>query len=139
MIIASRIVRRRAHALLVGLVLLVLSVGAAAAQTVRLTIDYGNGATKQFADLPWSQGATVLGAMNAAKARPPGLAFAYSGSGTYAFLTTIDGLANEGTGAGRKNWQFLVNGTYANRGFAVYQLKPEDEITWRFAIAAPTQ
>ena len=74
--------------------------------TVRLVVDYGDGVTKTIAQLPWAKGSTVLDVMNAAKNRPHGISFEYTGSGAASFLTRIDDLANQG--GGKKNWQLWV-------------------------------
>jgi hypothetical protein len=107
---------------------------AAQAHTVRLVIDYGDGTQKIFTDLPWSKGVTAFDIMNAAQNHPHKITFSYSGSGTTAFLTDIDGQGNEGGGAGKKNWLFWVNTSFADRSFGVYELMPMDVVTWRFAI-----
>jgi hypothetical protein len=99
--------------------------------TVRLVVDYGDGVIKTITGLPWSKGSTVLDVMNAAKDRPHGITFSYTGSGASAFLTRIDGVANEG-GGGRKNWQLWVNTSYADRSFGVYEVQPLDVVFWRF-------
>jgi hypothetical protein len=133
-------ISRRSAAVLVAAGLLLiggLAPQRAAAQTgsatVRLVIDYGDGTIKTFADLPWSKGATVLDVMNAAKARPRGITFSHRGSGATAFLREIDGVASQGGGVGKKNWQLWVNTAYADRSFAVYQVQALDVIFWRFA------
>jgi hypothetical protein len=99
--------------------------------TVRLVVDYGDGVIKTITALPWSKGSTVLDVMNAAKDHPHGITFSYTGSGASAFLTRIDGVANEG-GGGRKNWQLWVNTSYADRSFGVYEVQPLDVVFWRF-------
>lgn len=125
---------RRAAATLLALVLVAATSHWALAQsaTVRLVIDYGDGAVKIFTDLPWSKGATVLDIMNAAQARPHGITFKHTGSGASALLTQIDDVASEGGGSGKKNWQFWVNTTYADRGFGVYELNALDVVFWRY-------
>jgi hypothetical protein len=100
--------------------------------SVRLMIDYGDGTIKIITDLPWTKGATVLDVMNAAKARPHGIAFEYRGSGATTFMTRIDDVASQGGGAGKRNWQLWVNTAYADRGFGVYEIQPLDVISWRF-------
>jgi hypothetical protein len=129
--------RQRAGAALLGALLLVIGsahqFAAAQPATVRLVIDYGDGVIKTFVDLPWTKGGTVLDVMNAAKARPHGITFSYSGSGGSAFLSQIDDVKNEGGGAGRKNWQFWVNTSYADRGFGAYEVQALDVVFWRFA------
>jgi hypothetical protein len=104
-------------------------------QSVRLVVDYGDGVAKIFDPLPWSKGNTVLDVLNAAKASPHGISFNYTGQGTSAFLTDIDGVTNQGGGASAKNWQYWVNTTYADRSFAVFEVQATDTIFWRFTKA----
>lgn len=105
-----------------------------AAQSVRLIVDYGDGSIKIFTDIPWSSGATILDVMNTAKAHPHGIAFNFTGSGATAFLTDIDGVANQGGGADKKNWQYWVNTSYGDRSFAVRNVQALDTVFWRFAL-----
>jgi hypothetical protein len=100
--------------------------------TVRLVVDYGDGVIKTFTGLPWAKGSTVLDMMNAAKNRPHGISFSYTGSGASAFLTRIDDVANEGGGGSKKNWQLWVNTSYADKSFGVYEVQPLDVVFWRF-------
>ncbi len=131
--------RRSAAALLAAM--LVLAGGSAihwaAAQgtgpTVRLVVDYGDGTIKIITDLPWAKGNTVLDVMNAAKARPHGISFIYTGSGNSVFPTQIDDVKNEGGGTDKKNWQFWVNTTYADKSFGVFEVQALDVVFWRFA------
>ncbi len=87
---------------------------------------------QDVAQLPWAKGSTVLDVMNAAKNRPHGISFEYTGSGTASFLTRIDDLANQG--GGKKNWQLWVNTSYADKSFAVYEVQPLDVVFWRFTM-----
>jgi hypothetical protein len=103
------------------------------AQTVRLVVDYGDGATKTVNNLAWAKGNTVLDAMKAATARPHGISFSYTGSDSAAVLTRIDDVQNEGGGAGKKNWQYWVNDAYGDRSFAVFELQAQDVVVWRYA------
>jgi hypothetical protein len=130
----SQWITRRAAALLAILVLMVGATQQARAQgaTVCLVVDYGDGVIKSIRDLPWSKGQTVLDLMNAAKTHAHGITFRSTGSGTSAFLTQIDDVANEGGGSGKKNWQLWVNTTYAERGFGAYELHASDMVFWRF-------
>jgi Domain of unknown function (DUF4430) len=98
--------------------------------TVRLVVDYGDGVIKTITGLPWAKGRTVLDVMNAAKSRPHGINFSYSGSGASAFLTRIDDVANEG--GSKKNWQLWVNTSYVDKSFGVYEVQPLDVVLWRF-------
>ncbi len=101
-------------------------------QTVRLVVDYGDGASKTINNLAWAKGDTVLEAMKAATARPHGISFSFTGTGTSAILTRIDDVQNEGTGLGKKNWQYWVNETYGDRSFAAFEVQAQDVIVWRF-------
>jgi Domain of unknown function (DUF4430) len=135
-----RLLTRRAATLAVAL--LVLTAGWASCpaadsadeQTVRLIVDYGDGASKTVANLPWTKGNTVLDAMKAATTRPHGISFGFTGSGESAVLTKIDDVQNQGGGAGKKNWQYWVNGAYGDRSFAAFELQGQDTVVWRFTV-----
>jgi hypothetical protein len=111
----------------------IVSATAAEENTFRLTVDYGDGVTKTISDLAWSKGNTVLDAMKAATSRPHGISFSYTGSGASAALTKIEDVQNQGGGAGKKNWQYWVNGAYGDRSFAAFELQAQDQVLWRFA------
>jgi hypothetical protein len=132
MLVDGRIRRRAVVALLTMLVLGAGAASFAQTATVRLVIDYGDGVIKTITDLPWSKGQTVLDVMNAAKTHSHGITFNASGSGASAFLTQIDDVANQGGGAGKKNWQFWVNAAYADRGLGAYEVQASDVVLWRF-------
>jgi len=129
---------RRAAGIILAAILLAIAVASdqthAQTATVRLVVDYGDGVIKTIAGLPWAKGSTVLDVMNAAKDRPHGITFSYTGSGVSAFLTRIDDVANEG--GAKKNWQLWVNTSYADRGFGVYEVQPLDVVFWRFTTQA---
>jgi hypothetical protein len=127
--------RRAAGALLAALLFVGWVAHSATAQTgtVRLVVDYGDGAMKVITDLAWSKGNTVLDVMKAAQAHVHGISFSYTGSGASAFLTKIDDVQNEGGGTGKKNWQLWVNTSYADKGFAALEVQPSDVVFWRFA------
>ena len=135
----NRLTRRAAAILLATMLLAVAAAGERAhaqSTTVRLVVDYGDGVIKTITGLPWAKGSTVLDVMNAAKERPHGISFSYTGSGASAFLTRIDDVANEGGSGAKKNWQLWVNTSYAERGFGVYELQPLDVVFWRFTTQA---
>lgn len=69
--------------------------------TVSVTVDYGNGARKSFTRLPWRKGLTLLEALDAARAVPPGIAVAYGSSRNGSVIDlTLDGLPEaDGSGA----------------------------------------
>jgi len=128
----------RSFAVLAAIVLVIAApgfgrlAGAGAENTVRLIVDYGDGVAKTVGNLSWSKGITVLDAMKEAATRPHGLSFSSTGSGDGAMLVKIDDLANGGTGAGKKNWQYWVNGQYGDRSFAVFELQAQDTVVWRY-------
>jgi hypothetical protein len=134
----NRLTRRSAAIMLATMLLAVAAAGDRArtqSATIRLVVDYGDGVIKTFTDMPWAKGNTVLDVMNAAKDRPHGISFSYTGSGASAFLTRIDDVANEGGGA-KKNWQLWVNTSYAERSFGAYEVQPLDVVYWRFTTQA---
>jgi hypothetical protein len=103
---------------------------AAAENTVRLIVDYGDGVAKTVSDLAWTKGMTVLDALKEATNRPHGISFSFTGAGDSAVLTKIDDVQNQG--AGKKNWQYWVNGNYGDRSFATFELRAQDAILWQF-------
>jgi uncharacterized protein DUF4430 len=100
--------------------------GVQSANKVLLTVNFGNGQmVNETAD--WHDGMTVADVLQ----QEPRIGFVTEGSGASAFLATLNGVANEG--AGGRNWTYTVNGKYADRSFAVYELRPNDHVLWTFA------
>lgn len=137
-IVGARALKRGAAALVVALLLIVAGrgIGTAAGSaddTVRLIVDYGDGTAKTISNLAWAKGNTVLDAMKAAASRAHGISFSFTGSGATAVLTRIDDVKNEGAGAGKRNWEYLVNNVRGERSFAIFELQAHDIIIWRFA------
>lgn len=97
-------------------------------ELVELEIDAGEGTPLAF-QVPWEAGATVQDAL--AGAGNGKLSFAVQGRNAGALLTELAGYANEGEGG--RNWHFEVNGEWADRSFAVYELQPGDHVLWKFA------
>jgi len=102
-----------------------------AAQTVRLTIDYGDGVQKTFLNLEWKEKLTVFGALEAAEKHPRGIKVEHSGSGETIFIKAIDDAANEGQGG--RNWRYSVNDEGGRTSAGIAELKPGDRILWRYA------
>jgi hypothetical protein len=111
--------------------------GDASPATVKLVIDFGDGAQKAYSGLPWTEGMTVLDALTAAQAAPHGIRFEYSGTGATAFVTRIDDMANQGGGAGKKNWVYRVNGQYAKQSSGACKLRAGDKVVWFFSVFPP--
>ena len=101
-------------------------------RTVHLIVDYSDGCQKHFPSLAWREGMTVLDALKAAQAHPRGIRFEATGAGEAAFLNSIDGLANEGGGSGKRNWLFEVNGKLGNRSCGNFVLQASDTVKWMF-------
>jgi hypothetical protein len=102
--------------------------------TVSLILEIGHGRRREWNQIAWWEGMTVGDAMtSAARASDEDepIKFAQQGTVASAFLTELDGIANEG--AGGRNWTYQVNGQRADRSFAVCELRPGDQVLWRFA------
>jgi hypothetical protein len=102
-----------------------------AAASVRLTIDYGDGAQKSFTELRWKEKMTVFDALQAAEKHSHGIKVAFTGRGESVFITSIDDVANEG--ANGRNWRYSVNDQPARSSAGVMEVKAGDSIMWRFA------
>jgi hypothetical protein len=76
--------------------------------TVSLTIDYSNGAQKHFSRIPWQTGLTLLGAIEASAAIPPGAAIHYGSDRVgHAIGLVIDEMPRGDTAASA--WVIWVN------------------------------
>lgn len=102
------------------------------ANTVMLTIDFGDGSQMRYPNLPYSSGMTVLDAMNLTKGLKRPLEFTTSGSGDLTLVTGVGGLAGEGAAAGGRNWQYWVNDQYGRVSAATVKLNGGDRVTWVF-------
>lgn len=96
-------------------------------ENIRLTIDFGDGQEPIRMESRWHEGMTVADLLNGA----PRVSRASTGSGASALLTSLNGVKNEG--ADGRNWTYRVNGKYAVDSFAVYELRPGDQVLWTFA------
>ncbi len=101
-----------------------------AGKTVAFTIDFGNGATREFAALPWQDGMTLADLMEGARHFRPAITYTQRGSGAQAFLTSLEGVAGQ-TERGRY-WICEINGKRGDRSFGVQLLNPGDRILWTF-------
>jgi hypothetical protein len=110
-----------------------LAVGAAAdssaADTVKVIVDYGDGVEKHFTRLAHRADMTVLDATRAAEKPAHGIKVEVRSSGSTAFLTKIDDVANEGSG---KNWVYRVNDKLGDRSIGIFKLEAGDTVLWRF-------
>jgi len=104
---------------------------AAEGESVKLSIDFGNGAQRTFERLPWQESMTVADLMILAHDFCPGIQFEAQGEGKMAFLDSLEGVANGG--ADQRNWLYRVNGKHAHVSYAVYTLQAGDEVLWIYA------
>lgn len=94
----------------------------------RLTLDFGDGAARTVAAVPFAPGQTLLEVMKA-KFKREQVAFEYKAYGDLGeFVTAIGGRKN----TGRNYWQFWVNGTYATVSAGRYRPKNGDIVEWKF-------
>ena len=100
-------------------------------KTVSLIVDYGNGFERRYTTLPWTENMTALDATRLASKHKQGFAILVKGSGATAFVTSIDGVENEGQG---KNWMYRVNGKKGDRSSGVYELRANDVVKWTFEV-----
>ena len=80
---------------------------------VALTIDYGNGAHKSFAVIPWKEGIDVLDVLRTARSIEPGLVFEFSvtlpsdrAGRQRGFIASIDGVKADQT---NQKWLVWIN------------------------------
>jgi hypothetical protein len=100
-------------------------------KTVTLTIDFGNGARREFDDLPWAPGLTLGKLMEEAREFRPAINFAQQGTGKMAFLSSLEGVANE-SGADGRYWLYSVDGRHGDVSFAVQPLEAGAAVLWEF-------
>lgn len=99
-------------------------------ETAILTIDFGNGSRREFR-LPWSEGMTVGDLLTRAGSARPGVAFTQKGEGKMAFLTSLEGVANE-QGASGRYWLYSIDGRHAEVSFAVQPVEAGAAVLWEF-------
>jgi hypothetical protein len=103
---------------------------AAAGETVALEIDFGNGARREYAALPHRDGMTVGDALRLARDFGPSLAFTHQGEGELSFLTSFDGVANQGPGG--RFWLYQIDGERADVSYEVQPLAAGQRVLWQF-------
>ena len=110
-------------------------------KSVDLTIQLPNGNPKHFT-LPYRSGMTVFDAMTEAQGQPGGIHFEYQGARrdpSTLLLVSIDGVANQGGGADKRNWTYRVNSLLGDRSFGVCKIAPSAHILWQFDIFHPNE
>ena len=108
-------------------------------KTVSVTVDYSNGSQKSFTAVRWTEGFTILEALEAAKKVSPGLAINFGSSRNGSVIgLTLDGVPEKGQPG---EWSTWINqrrgpkrlGTATSFGFdpqsrAVNEVQPGEHI-----------
>lgn len=102
-------------------------------QTVSMTIDFGNGARREFDALPWTEGLTLGQLMRRMADFRPALAYTQKGEGEMGFLTSLEGVANDG--ASGRYWFYAVDDDRGQASFDIQPLQPGARVLWVFKAA----
>jgi hypothetical protein len=97
---------------------------------VALAIDFGNGATREFAALPCRDGMTVADLLAAARDFQPSITYAQTGTQAHAFLTSLEGVGSQAVQG--NFWFYEINGNRGTRSFGIQPLIPGDRVLWTF-------
>ena len=100
--------------------------------TVTLEVDFGDNKPGKSIVVVCSPDSTVLQSLERAREMKK-LKFDSRGVGETAFLSSIDGVKNEG--ADGKNWIYKVNGQLGDKSAGIYELDPGDTVIWTFGTA----
>lgn len=100
---------------------------------VELVIVFGDGVAKVI-PIDWSRGTTAEDALKRAREKPHGISFHISIHPLGAFVTEIDGEANDADGYVNRGWIYSVNGDIAKVGCGEYELKPSDIVRWEYTV-----
>lgn len=136
----------RSAARLLNTLVLLLAVGASLAapergqaakpaeKTVRLVVDYGDGAELHLNGLTWKSGMTVVDLLAAAKAHRHGVGCVIQGKGPTALVTQIGDTKNQGSGGQSRNWLFSIGGRQSDEGAGVRTLAAGDVVLWKYDV-----
>jgi len=102
-------------------------------QTVSMTIDFGNGARREFDALAWSEGLTLGKLMREMADFRPALAYTQKGDGAMGYLTSLEGVANDGEGG--RYWFYSVDDQRGQTSFQIQPLEPGARVLWVFKAA----
>jgi hypothetical protein len=97
-----------------------------------LAIDFGNGARREFV-LRWREALTLGKLMREAREFRPGIRYTQDGEGEMAFLTSLEGVANDK--AGGRYWFYEVDGQRGEVSFEVQPLEAGAKVLWVFKKA----
>ena len=114
----------------------------AAEGSASLSIEFGDQRDRSFANLDWHEGDTVQQLLEKARQADATFEFKQFGTGESAFVSEIDGQANEGGGETARNWIFYVNGERATVSVATQPIASGDHVAWkleRYEAPSPNQ
>lgn len=97
--------------------------------TVMVEIDFGSEKRMKSIPVVCSPDSTVLMSLERAQNMKM-LKFESRGSGETAFVSAIDGVANEGSDG--RNWIYRVNEKLGDKSAGIYAVGPGDTISWSF-------
>jgi hypothetical protein len=101
-------------------------------ETATLAIDFGNGARREFV-LPWSEKLTLGKLMREARDFRPGIRYTQKGKGKMAFLTSLEGVENQG--ASGRNWLYEIDGNHGKVSFEIQPLEAGAKVLWVYKKA----
>jgi hypothetical protein len=105
---------------------------------ITLIIDFGDGTQRRFTDLKYTTEMTALDAMKLAASHARPLVFEFRGAGASSIITSIEGIKDEGVGAGgatpatARAWQYWIGNAYGEVAAGAAVLKPGDRISWSY-------
>jgi hypothetical protein len=95
-----------------------------AAEGITLSLDFGNGTTREYDNL---NGSTVLNVTSSV------LDVEVQWYGSFAYIRGIEGLV----GVGDTGWEYWVNGEFASIAVNLYVLHDSDSILWKYTSPQP--
>lgn len=95
----------------------------ASARSINVNVQIEGPDSKSKTSALIKEGETVLTALSES-----GVQFEYSGTGSTAFVKSIDGIANDKENG--NYWFYFVNDELAKVGCGSWKLKPDDQVKW---------
>lgn len=97
--------------------------------TVDLAVNFGETPDPIAVAVVCSEDSTVLSILERAHNMKE-LNLKFRGQGETAFVESINGIKNEG--ASGKNWIYRVNGKTGDKSAGIYEVDPQDKVSWQF-------
>ena len=74
---------------------------------------------------------TVADVLEEARTFRPGIRFTQQGAGASGFLSSLEGVSNEGSQG--RNWRFLVDGRLGETSFCLAKVEPGSSVLWEYS------